>query len=124
MKKLRAKIIEKGPLTEKEAEVLRYLCEGYFRPEIALKLHRTVSTVSKHIEHIAEKLEAHSATEIVLLAEHCGLVDITPITRPQALQKLLIFMLLFGQLLNPVQGRRPPQSPRPAMRLLRRECAS
>lgn len=123
MKCLTAKIINKGPLTDKEAEVLRYLCEGYYRPEIALKLHRTLSTVSSHVEHIAEKLHAHGSTEIVVLAEKLGLVEIKLI-KPQhnyLLNSVLVFLMM-GQLINPM-GIRPPQTPRPAVRQLRRELS-
>jgi len=92
MKRLSAKTLKNGPLTDKESQVLRYLCMGYYRPEIALHLHRTLSTVSKHIEHIAEKLHAHGSTEIVLIAEKMGLVEIKIIQYPE--QLLLIFMAI------------------------------
>jgi DNA-binding CsgD family transcriptional regulator len=40
MSRITARIIDKGPLTEKEAEVLRYMCEGLFSTEIAVRLFR------------------------------------------------------------------------------------
>lgn len=117
MRRLKATIIKNGPLTNKEAEILRYLCMGYYRPEIALLLHRTLSTVSKHIEHIALKLGAHGSTEIVLIAEKQGLVDIKLIH--QKYQTLILLLLVVGQLFSPNLGRRPPQTPRPLTRLVR-----
>lgn len=117
MKRLTAKIIDNGPLTDKEAQVLRYLCMGYYRPEIALHIHRTLSTVSKHIEHIAEKLHATGSTEIVVIAEKMGLVEIHMIQRHY--EKLLLILLVIGQLFSPSLGRRPPQTQRPAIRLVR-----
>jgi len=117
VKRLKAQIIKNGPLTDKEAEILKYLCMGYYRPEIALQLHRTLSTISKHIEHIAEKLDAHGSTEIVLIAEKTGIVEIKIIEkRPE---KLLLICLILGQLISPNLGRRPPQTPRPLIRLVR-----
>jgi len=117
MKRLTAKIIQNGPLTDKEACVLRYLSMGYYRPEIALHLHRTLSTVSKHVENIAIKLDAHGSTEIVLVAEKMGLVEIT-ITEYRY-QNLMLILLIIGQLISPNLGRRPPQTQRPAIRLVR-----
>ena len=79
------------------------------------------STVSSHVERIADKLNAHGSTEIVLLAEKLGLVEITLI-KPEhhyLLNSVLVFLMI-GQLVNPI-GRRPPQPPRPAVRLVRRQ---
>jgi len=120
MKRLIAKILKNGPLSDKEAAVLRLLCEGYYRPEIALKLHRSLSTVSSHVEHIAEKLDAHGSTEIVLLAEKLGLVEINLI-KPEHhyfTNSLLIFLVIC-QLSSSNIGRRPPQPIRPATRIVR-----
>jgi len=117
MKRLTATILKNGPLTSKEAEILKYLAMGYYRPEIALHLHRTLSTVSKHIEHIAQKLNAHGSTEIVLIAEKMGLIEIKLLnTRSNC---LLLICLIIGQLTAPQFGRRPPQHQRPATRLVR-----
>lgn len=76
MKKIKAHILEKGPISSKELVVLRYLCEGYMRKEIALRVCRTMSTVGKQIESISRKLECHSAAEIVATAVGSGLVKI------------------------------------------------
>jgi len=118
MKRLKAIILKKGPLTEKESCVLRYLCEGYYRPEIAIHLHRTLSTISKHIENIAQKLDAHGSTEIVKIAEEMGLVKIKLIEHRY--QKLVLILLTLSQVISPNIGRRPPNSPRPTTQLIRR----
>ena len=114
MKRLTARIIEKGPLTEKEAEVLRYLCEGYFRPEIALKMFRQLSTVSKHIEHIADKLGARSTTEMVLIAQQMGLVEIRLKPGNHVLKCFLMFLAL-TQLTGQMILSRAPRHARPSV---------
>ncbi len=122
MRRLRAKILSNGPLTPKEAEVLRLLCEGYYRPEIAEKLHRAVSTVSTHIDHIADKLQARGSTEIVFIAQQMGLVEVRLIHRISP-EMLLIWYLAMTQIVG-FAPRRPPRSPQHAIRAVRiREIA-
>ncbi len=124
MKKLHAKIVKNGPLTDKECVVLQYLCEGYFRPEIAVKLNRSLSTVSTHIEHIADKLQARGSTEIVLLAEKLGLIEIKIINQSHHyLLNGALILLIALQLTTPQHGRRPPRTPRPSIRLVRQRIA-
>jgi DNA-binding NarL/FixJ family response regulator len=55
-------------LTPRELEVLRLLAEGRRQPEIAEQLVISPGTVGKHIEHILEKLGAHSRAEAVAVA--------------------------------------------------------
>lgn len=43
-------------LTEREAEVMQWICEGKQNPEIAPILHVSVHTVNRHVEHILKKL--------------------------------------------------------------------
>jgi len=122
MATLKATIINKGPLTEKEAQILRYLCEGYFRPEIALKLHRSIKTVSTHIEHIYQKLNAHSTTEVVVIAQQLNMVDVEiEASEKRWLQTLLIIVIMVCGAFSPAPKRRPPQAPRIAARQLRQE---
>lgn len=115
MKRLTAKIVERGPLTAKEAEVLRYLCEGHYRHEIAMKLYRSISTVSAHIDHIAEKLDAQSSTEIVLIAQQMGLVEVRLKQRDNALLKTLLIFIAITQLNGHDIMRRPPRHQRNAV---------
>ncbi len=122
MSGLNATIINKGPLTDKEAEILRYLCEGYLRPEIALKIHRSIKTVSTHLEHISHKLNAHSANKVVVIAQQLKMVDVQIETREKRwLQTLLIVVIMLTSAFSQVPKRRPPQTPRIAARQTRRE---
>lgn len=75
--KLQATITNNGPLTQQETRVLQLLCTGLLRKQIAYQLHRSYGSVSKQIESIALKLNAHSAAEIVAKAVASGLVQIS-----------------------------------------------
>lgn len=116
--KIVARILSTEGLTEKEAEVLRQLCEGRMRAEIAVRLHRTLSTVSRHIESIAEKWDAHSAAEIVAMAVAKGMVEIriTHVSRQAAIKCLLLAFLIAPQ---HIDLRQPPRHCRHAPKLLR-----
>lgn len=114
MKKLRAHIVRKGPLTNTEARVLRYLCEGYTRNEIAVrKMVRSISTVNRHVESIAFKLEAHCHAEIVSTAIAAGMVQLE-FKEPQAslITRLMLVLLMFNVTSGHVDMR-GPRSPRP-----------
>jgi len=64
-----AEIIETGPLTPAEGEVLRLVCEAYSDKDIARALDVSISTVQRHIEHIYIKLDVtHSRLNHRLLA--------------------------------------------------------
>ncbi|WP_366856992.1 helix-turn-helix transcriptional regulator [Methylophaga sp.] len=114
MKKLRVEIVRLGPLTKTEAKVLRYLCEGYTRNEIAFtKLTRSPSTINRHVESIALKLEASCQAEIVSTAYAAGLV-VSEFRDPQAplLMRLMLVLLMFNVTSGHVDMR-GPRSPRP-----------
>jgi DNA-binding CsgD family transcriptional regulator len=49
-------ILRSLPLTEREQEVFRWICEGKTNPEIAVILGISRRTVDKHIEHLLGKL--------------------------------------------------------------------
>jgi len=55
-------------LTEREKEVLQLLAEGKSNKEVATALNCSVNTVATHRMHIMQKLDLHSAAEIVLYA--------------------------------------------------------
>ena len=99
--RIHADIVDKGILTPREAEILRYLCEGLMRKEIAKQLSRTPSTVSRHIESIALKLEAHSTAEIVAKAVAKGMVQLS--------LKLLLVAVMVGCTYGDIDIRRPPR---------------
>lgn len=64
----------RSELTPRELEVLQLLCDGLNQPKIAKQLVIAPKTVSKHIEHILEKLNAGSRAEAVAIAYQRGLV--------------------------------------------------
>lgn len=55
-------------LTEREAEVLKYLAEGYNYKSVAKKLFISESTVKTHINNIFTKLQVNDRTQAVLYA--------------------------------------------------------
>ena len=75
--KLNAEILNQGPLTKRESEILKYLCEGFLRKQIAAHLCRSIKTVSAHIDNIERKLEVHSTPQIISKSVASGYVAIT-----------------------------------------------
>lgn len=55
-------------LTSRELSVLRHLCEGQSRQEIADTLGISLSTVSNHFQRIFRKLSVHSQIEAMAMA--------------------------------------------------------
>ncbi len=75
-------------LTRRELEVLQLLAIGLDQPKIAERLVISPKTVSKHIEHILEKLPARSRAEAVAIAYQRGLhapssAEVIPLRREQ-----------------------------------------
>jgi DNA-binding NarL/FixJ family response regulator len=62
-------------LSEREREVFQLIAEGKANKEIADLLFISVSTVETHRAHIMEKLDLHSAAEIVLYAVRKGVIS-------------------------------------------------
>ena len=62
-------------LTSREREVLQMIAEGKTNKEIATVLNLSVYTVDAHRGRIMEKLNMHSATDLVRFAVRAGLVD-------------------------------------------------
>jgi PAS domain S-box-containing protein len=60
------------PLTEREHEVLRLLGAGEDTNVIADRLCISPATVRNHIQHILEKLGAHSRLQALAIANHSG----------------------------------------------------
>jgi non-specific serine/threonine protein kinase len=52
------------PLTRRELEVARLLAEGYTDRQIADTLYIAVSTASRHVHHILEKLDLQSRVQV------------------------------------------------------------
>ena len=65
------------PLTDREAEVLRYLTEGMSNAEIAEKLVIGHETVKTHVKRICMKTGARDRTQAVVWAFQTGFVGTT-----------------------------------------------
>lgn len=105
--KLHVTLLQQGPLTSRESDILVLLCEGKMRKEICRLCHRSYGCVSKQIEAIAQKLDAHSAAEIVAKAVGNHYVDIT-------LKAWLIILLCQCCMATlTIDMRRAPTTPRP-----------
>jgi two-component system response regulator NreC len=63
-----------GSLSEREREVFQLIAEGKANKEIAVLLSISPSTVETHRARIMEKLDLHSAAEIVLYAVRKGVI--------------------------------------------------
>lgn len=61
-------------LSDREREVFQLVAEGKVNKEIAQILSISVSTVETHRAHIMEKLDLHSAAEVILYAVRKGLI--------------------------------------------------
>ena len=55
-------------LTEREAEVLKYLCDGFNYKAVAKALFISESTVKTHINNVFTKLQVNDRTQAVLYA--------------------------------------------------------
>lgn len=61
-------------LTPTERKVFEQVVRGRLNKQIAFELGTAERTVKWHRHHIMEKLRVHSVAELVLLAEHLGLI--------------------------------------------------
>jgi DNA-binding NarL/FixJ family response regulator len=61
-------------LSGREREVFQLIAEGETNKQIATRLSVSPSTVETHRAHIMEKLDLHSAAEIVLYAVRRGVI--------------------------------------------------
>ena len=62
-------------LSQRELEILRLVAAGFSNQEIAARLVISVGTTKKHLEHIYEKLDAHSRTQAVAGARALGVLS-------------------------------------------------
>jgi LuxR family maltose regulon positive regulatory protein len=62
------------PLTPRELEIMRLICNGYSNPEIASKLVVTINTVKKHTSNIYSKLGVSSRTQAIARVHDLDLV--------------------------------------------------
>ncbi len=61
-------------LTERELEVLRIAARGLSNKEIAAELFLSVNTVRNHMQHVLNKLGAHSKLEATAIAARAGIL--------------------------------------------------
>jgi len=77
-------VSERGPLSDREREILRLVATGASNKEIARRLSISVNTVKVHIRNIFAKAGVASRTEATLFAIREGLVaDVTDTTAAQ-----------------------------------------
>lgn len=69
-----AERMKQRALTDREAEILRYLMLGLSNKAIASKLASCVGTVKSHVKSILRKLDASSRTEAVSIAQRRGIL--------------------------------------------------
>jgi DNA-binding CsgD family transcriptional regulator len=115
MTHINVEIEPNNTLTNAQNSVLSQLCQGYARKEIARNTKRSVHAVSRHLEAIAERLEAHSAAEIVAKAVALKWVALT-------LRALVLAISLSGTLnleQDSSRCRRPCQRLSSSVRMMR-----
>lgn len=64
----------RSDLTARELEILRIAAQGLTNREIAEQLSLSVNTVRNHMQHVLNKLGAHSKLEATAIAVRLGLV--------------------------------------------------
>lgn len=84
--RLTATILSNGPLSSKEARVMRFIAEGLTQKQIAQRVNRSLSTINTQLEHIYRKLGAHNATHAVGIAISKGIVGLSILTLLVAIQ--------------------------------------
>jgi DNA-binding NarL/FixJ family response regulator len=65
-------------LTDREKQVLKLVAEGKSNKDVAAILGISVKTAMSHREHLMEKLELHSRTELIHFAIREGVVRVEP----------------------------------------------
>ncbi|MSA93868.1 hypothetical protein GKG38_02045, partial [Gordonibacter urolithinfaciens] len=64
-----AAVAAAGNLTEREAEIMRYLARGRTKAHIAGVLYVSENTVRSHVRNIYAKLEVHTRQQLIDLVE-------------------------------------------------------
>lgn len=68
--------VERGPLTDREMEVIALLAQGLTNKEIAAELRVSAHTAKFHVNGILEKLGAMTRTEAVTIAVRSGFLHL------------------------------------------------
>ena len=63
-------------LTDREKQVLKLVAEGHSNKEVADALGISVKTAMSHREHVMEKLDLHSRTELIRFAIKQGIIRV------------------------------------------------
>lgn len=67
--------VREGPgLSERELDILRYMCAGDSNALIAQKLNYSVGTIKAHVRTILKKLDATDRTQAAVIAVKRGLI--------------------------------------------------
>jgi DNA-binding NarL/FixJ family response regulator len=61
-------------LTDREKQVLKLVAEGRSNKEVAQLLDISVKTAMSHREHVMDKLNVHSRTDLIRFALKCGVI--------------------------------------------------
>jgi DNA-binding NarL/FixJ family response regulator len=61
-------------LTDREKQVLKLVAEGRSNKEVAQLLGISVKTAMSHREHVMDKLNVHSRTDLIRFALRCGVI--------------------------------------------------
>ena len=102
--RIAAEMRSTGPLTHREGEVLKEICEGRGQKEVARRLGISPKTVSIHVDHILEKLGVHSMLQAVLAAIADGMVTVHRVANI-----MIIFTLLSGTFEDNAYRQRHPR---------------
>jgi DNA-binding NarL/FixJ family response regulator len=65
-------------LTDREKQVLKLVAEGHSNKEVAELLDISVKTAMSHREHIMQKLDLHSRTDLIRFAIQQGVIRVDP----------------------------------------------
>jgi DNA-binding NarL/FixJ family response regulator len=65
-------------LTDREKQVLKLVAEGHSNKDVAEQLGISVKTAMSHREHIMQKLDLHSRTELIRFAIQQGVIRVDP----------------------------------------------
>jgi DNA-binding NarL/FixJ family response regulator len=65
-------------LTDREKQVLKLVAEGHSNKEVAETLDISVKTAMSHREHIMQKLDLHSRTDLIRFALQQGVIRVDP----------------------------------------------
>jgi len=74
LRSLAAGGLTSAPLTEREFEILRFMCEGFTNRQIGEELFLSVNTVKGHVQSVLFKLDVKNRSMAVLKARELGLV--------------------------------------------------